>query len=157
MAFELVVEIRKRVSNLRHRWQEEINSYGFSVEILPRFEPDTWQGGFLPIKLVAMPDKYLFGLPKVIQVSGFEVSFTPVSAHFRSAAGRPLAEVILQCYGAACLAVISDGAFHDLQTNESFEGDSAIARADWEIMEYEPYIDEHARVQHEFTNWSDYT
>lgn len=157
MAFELVIEMKTSVTNLRQQWQEEINSHGFSVEILPSLDPDTWQGGFLPIKLVAMPDKYLFGLPKVVQISGFEVSFGPESAHFRSAMGRPVAELILQCYGAASLAVITDGVYHDLQTGESFEGPSAIKRADWEITAYEPYIDQHARAQHEFTKWSDYT
>jgi hypothetical protein len=157
VAFELVVEMKANVKNLRQRWQAEINSHGFSVEILPSFDPDTWKGGFLPIKLVSMPDKYLFGLPKVVQISGFEVSLVSESAHFRSAMGRPLAELILQCYGAASLAVITGGIYHDPQTGESFEGASAINRADWEIMAYEPYIDHHARAQHEFINWSDYT
>jgi hypothetical protein len=157
MAFELVVEMKTAVKNLCQRWQEEINSHGFSVEILPSFDPATWQGGFLPIKLAAMPDKYLFGLPRLIQISGFEVSFGPQSAHFRSAMGRTLAELILQCYGAACLAVITNGVYHDPQTGESFEGASTIDRADGEIMAYEPYIDDHARVQHGFTKWSDYT
>jgi hypothetical protein len=156
MAFDLIVEIKISVKNLRQRWQDEINSHGFSIEILPSFEPDNWQGGFLPIKLVAMPDKYLFGLPKVIQISGFEVSFGSESAHFRSAMGRPLAELILQCYGAASLAVITNGVYHDPQTGESLVCASAIERADCEIMAYEPYIDEHARAQHEFTKWSDY-
>jgi hypothetical protein len=55
------------------------------------------------------------------------------------------------------LAVITDGVYHDPQAGESFEGVSAIKRADWEIMAYEPYIDQHARTQHEFTDWSDYT
>lgn len=157
MAFELVVEMKTGVKNLRQRWEEAINLHGFSVEILPSFDPVMWQGGFLPIKLIAMPDRYQFGLPKVVQISGFEVSFGTESAHLRSAMGRPLAELILQCYGAASLAVITDGVYHDLQTGESFEGVSAIERADWEIMAYEPYIDQHARAQHEFTNWADYT
>lgn len=115
------------------------------------------QGGFLPIKLASFPDKYLFGLPKVVQISGFEVSFGPRSAHFRTAMGRPLAALIVQCFGAATLAVITNGAYHDLQTGESFEGASAIHRADWEIMAYEPYIDDLARAQQKFTKWSDYT
>lgn len=157
MAFELVVEMKAGVEDLRQRWQAEINSHGFSVEILPSFDPATWQGGFLPIKLVSLPDKYLFGLPKIVQISGFEVSFGPESAHFRTAMGRTLAELILQCFGAASLAVITNGVYYDPQTGESFEGVSAINRADWEIKAYEPYIDHRARMQHEFTNWSDYT
>ncbi len=60
MSFELVVEMKSGVKNLRQRWQDEINSQRFSVEILPSFDPAGWQGGFLPIKLTAMPDKYLF-------------------------------------------------------------------------------------------------
>jgi hypothetical protein len=157
MAFELVVEMKTRVKNLRQHWQEEINSHGFCVEILPSFDPETWQGGFLPIKLVSMPDKYLFGLPRVVQISGFEVSFGPESAYFRSAMGRSLAELILQCFGAASLALITNGIYHDPQTGESFEGAPALNRADGEIMAYEPYIDDDARAQHEFTKWSDYT
>ncbi len=157
MAFELVVEMKTSVKNLRQSWQEEINSHGFSVEILPSFDPETWRGGFLPLKLTSMPNKYLFGLPEVIQISGFEFSLGAESAHFRSAMGRPLAELILQCYGAASLAVITNGVYHDPQTGESFNGTSAINRANWEIMAYEPYIDHSARSQHLFTNWSDYT
>src|SRR5262245_968512 len=156
MSFELAVQMKSGVKNLRQRWQGEINSHGFSVEILPSFDPATWQGGFLPIKLVAMPDKYLFGLPKLVQISGFEVSFEPESTHFRTAMGRTLAGLILQCYGAASLAIITDGIYHDPPTGESFEGASAIQRADWEVMAYQPYIDQHARAQHAFTRWSDY-
>jgi hypothetical protein len=156
MAFELVVEMKTIAKNLRQRWQEEIDSHGFCVEILPSVNLATWRGGLLPIKLVSMPDKYLFGLPKVVQISGFEVSFGPNSAHFRTAMGRTLAELILQCYGAATLAVITNGIYHDPQTGESFEGAAAICRADWEIMAYEPYIDDHSRVQREFRGWSDY-
>lgn len=156
MAFELVVEMKTRIKGLRERWQAEINSHGFSIEILPSFDPDSWEGDFLPIKLSAMPDKYLFRMPKVIQISGFEISFGPESAHFRSAMGRPLAELILQCYGAATLAVITHGICYDLQTNASFQGASAIERADWEICAYEPYLDQSAKVQRPFTKWSDY-
>lgn len=156
MAFEIVVETRTSVKNLRLRWQEEINAHGFSIEILPSFNRESWQDRFLPIKLLSMPAKYRFGLPDVVQISGFEVGFGPESAHFRSASGRPLAELVLQCYGAASLAVITDGVYHDPQTGESFEGAAAINRADWEILAYEPYIDHHARVQRAFTRWSDY-
>jgi hypothetical protein len=156
MSFELVVEMKSGVKDLRQSWQDEINSHGFSVEILPSFDPASWQGGFLPMKLIAIPDKYLFGLPKVIQISGFEVDFGPESAHFRTAMGRTIAELILQCYGAACLAVVTKGVYHDPQTGESFEGASAVQRADWEIMAYQPYMDQRARAQHTFTQWSDY-
>jgi hypothetical protein len=156
MSFELIVEIKSGVTNLRQRWQDEINSHGFSVEILPSFDPATWQGGFLPMKLTTIPDKYLLGLPKVIQIAGFEVDLSPESAHFRTVAGRTIAELTLQCYGAACLAVITNGIYHDPQTGESFEGESAIQRADWEVLAYQPYMDQHARAQHAFTQWSDY-
>ena len=157
MAFELVVEMRSVVENLRESWQAEINSNGFVVELLPSFEAATWQGGFLPIKLVKMPDKYLFGLPNVTQISGFEVEFGPESGHFRSATGRTIAELALQCYGAACLAVITGGAYYDLQTGDSFEGVTAIEQADAVILAYEPYMDDAAREQHPFTQWSDYS
>jgi hypothetical protein len=156
MSFELEVEMKNGVRNLRKRWHDEINAHGFSIEILPSFDPANWQGGFLPIKLAAMPDKYLFGLPRVVQISGFEIDFDGESAHFRTASGRTLAELTLQCYGAACLAVITNGVYHDPQAGESFEGASAIERANWEIMAYQPYIDQRARVQHPFTQWSDY-
>lgn len=156
MAFELAVEIRSAVSNLRQRWQDEINSHGFEVEIFPSFDPDNWKGGFLPIKIATMPDKYLFGLPDVNQISGFEVSIYPKSAHFRTAMGRTIAELIMQCYGAASLTVITNGVYRDPQTGESFEGHAAITQADREIMAYEPYIDDYARAQHPFTIWSDY-
>ncbi|MBS0201906.1 MAG: hypothetical protein JSS49_03340 [Planctomycetes bacterium] len=157
MAFELVTEMKTRLTELRLRWQDEINSHGFVVEILPLFDRDTWRGGFLPFKLMALPEKYLFGLTNSVQISGFEVSFASDSAHFRSASGRPIAELILQCYGAASLAVICNGLYHDLQSGHSFEGAAAIKQAHSEIMAYQPYIDQHARVQHPFTKWSDYS
>ena len=50
----------------------------------------------------------------------------------------------------------TSGVYHDPQTGESFEGDSALARAKQEIMDYEPYLDWHVRIQHKFIQWSDY-
>lgn len=82
MSFELTVEMRSGVKDLRQRWQDEINSHGFCIEILPSFNTGSWEGGFLPIKMSAMPDKYLFGLPNVIQISGFELDFGSTTAHF---------------------------------------------------------------------------
>ena len=154
MGFELGVEMKSGVKDLRQRWQDEINSHGFSVELHPSFDVASWRGGFLPIKLTEMPDRYLFGLPRVIQASGFEIKFYPHSAFLRTAAGRTIAELVLQCYGAACLAVITNGVYHDMQTGESFTGQSAIQRADWEIMAYQ--LDQDARTQHAFNQWSGY-
>jgi hypothetical protein len=159
MSFDLVVEMTNTTSlpSLRQQWQAELVSHGFVVELLPSFHPGTWHGGFLPIKLISLPEKYLFGLPSIVQISGFEVSFAPSSAHFRSASGRPIAELALQCYGAATLAVITDGAYHDVQTNESYDSKSAIAQAHREIMDYQPFLDSYAKMQHPFTTWSDFT
>lgn len=153
MAFELIVEMRTPVRDLRARWQLELLAHGLHVEIFPGLEPDTWQGGFLPFKLEPLPDRYRFDMLGVVQLSGFEVDFSPGVAHFRSAAGRSIAELVLTCYGAACLAIITGGAYHDPQTGEAFEGRAAIDRAHWEILAYEPYMKHHARIQHPFIGW----
>jgi hypothetical protein len=157
MAFELSVLMRARVDDLRSRWQDEINAQGFHVEIMPSFRHEKWAGGFLPIKIVSMPQAYLFGLQNVTQLSGFEVDFQPQSAHFRSGMGRTVAELVMQCYGAATLAVITNGVYHDPQTGDSFEGAAALERAHLEILDYAPYIDDRSKRQHAFTRWSDYT
>jgi hypothetical protein len=157
MAFELTVEYESPITELKPRLEAELLTQGISVEICPGFTPDKWRGGFLPMKLLNLPDHYLFGLGRLVQISGFEVSFTDSSAHFRSAMGRPIAELILLCHSAAALAVISNGVYHDPQTGEAIPANKAVARAKQEILAYVPYLDERARTQHPFTQWSDYT
>jgi hypothetical protein len=156
MAFEIAVEYESIPQNLREDWENAFHDIGITLEIWPGFSPNTWNGGLLPIKLVKLPEKYLFGLENVVQMSGFEVDFDSKSAHFRTATGRTIAALILQCYGAALFANIGNGQYYDVQTDESFMGDDAIQRAHDEIMAYLPYMDKCARMQYAFTNWPNY-
>ena len=156
MSFDLVVNMKDPVRELRDAWQRAINAQGFEVEILPGFDPDDWGGGFLPIKLVSQPTEFLFGLPQIVQVSGFEVGFSPNEARFRTASSRTISELTLQCYGAATLAELTNGTYFDPQEGATFSGESAIQRARAEVLGYEPYLDAKARRQHRFTDWKDY-
>ena len=156
MSFELTVAYDSQPDDLKAKWEEELKKLGIIVEICPDFDSSNWQGGFLPMKLVKLPEQYHFGLTEVIQVSGFEVDFTDVSAHFRTSMGRTIAELILQCTCAGTLAVITGGTYFDPQTGNSFEGSEAIARAHQEILDHEPYLDNYSKTQHTFSDWSDY-
>ncbi len=156
MAFELTVEFGNRPLDLRDEWTTHFADQGIRLEIRPGFEFQTWSGGFLPMKLESLPQEYLFGLQNVVQISGFEVYFGEDSARFRSAMMRPIAELILQCFGAATLCIITNGTYHDPQTGEAIKADGVIERAKQEIQAYRPYIDEHSKIQHEFTEWADY-
>ncbi len=157
MSFELVVEYRQPIANMKVGLEAELLAQGLQVEICPGFSPAEWGGGFLPVKLMRLPGEYLFGLPQVVQISGFEADFTDVSAHLRTAMGRTIAELILQCHSAAALAVLSKGVYHDVQTSEAVPPDKAVARAKLEVFAYAPYLDDQAKTQHPFTLWSDYT
>ncbi len=156
MAFELTVQYGNPITKMKQLLEAELLGQGISVEIWPGFEPRDWGGGFLPIKLVNLPNEYLFGLNQVVQISGFEVNFTDCYAHLRSAMGRPIAELILTCHAAAALAVISNGVYHDLQAGEAIPANKAVARAKQEVLAYVPFLDRRAKVQHPFTKWSDY-
>lgn len=156
MAFELFVTCETIPANLAEVWEKELSAKGIVVEVLPGFLPSEWAGGFLPIKLIELPESYRFRLPSIVQISGFEVGFTLNSAHFRTAMGRTIAELILQCSCTAILAAITGGMYIDPQTDKIYEGERALKRAHDEIMEYEPYMDDASRTQHGFTRWSDY-
>jgi hypothetical protein len=157
MSFELAVEYRQPIADVKAGLEAELMAQGIHVEVCPSFSPADWSGGFLPIKLTRLPDEYLLGLPQVVQVSGFEATFSDISAHLRTTMGRTIAELILQCHSAAALAVLSKGVYHDLQTSEAVPADSAVARARQEVFAYVPHLNDEAKTQHPFTQWRDYT
>ena len=156
MAFELSVALTKSLENEKQNIENEFSKLGFKLELCPDFELKTWEGGFLPIKLIELPQQYLFNLSQIIQISGFELYYEDQHASLRTAMGRTIAELILQCYFAAIMTYLSEGTYIDPQTGNAFEGKDALKRAHEEIMEYEEFIDDSSKKQHTFTKWGDY-
>jgi len=149
MAFELSAALSKSIEN-------EFAKLGIKLEICPGFELESWEGGFLPIRLIELPQEYLFNLPQLIQISGFELYYDQGHASSRTTMGRTIAELILQCYFTAILTLLSEGTYIDPQTGDTYEGREALKRAHEEIMEYEEFLDESSKKQHPFTRWEDY-
>jgi hypothetical protein len=84
---------------------------GVEVEIYPSFQSSTWEGGFLPMKVLAMPQEYIGCLVRAPALSGFEVDFADHTASFRSPASRTTTEFALLCLSAAAMAKITGGRF----------------------------------------------
>ncbi len=112
--------MKSSVNNLRQRWQDEINSQGFTVEIFSEFDRATGKEAIYPSSSSRCPTSICFGLAKVIQISGFEVDFERSPA-IPKCNGRPLAEFDPSVLRRGSLAVITNGVYYDLQTGESFE------------------------------------
>ena len=154
MAFELIVSLPPDTSDLVPRLESQLQQTGIVAEIYPSFDLATWGGGCVPIRLCSLPTRYLFGLAQVEQIVAIEFYRGNCEVTLRTAMGRTIAELILQCHLAAALAVITGGKLFDPQEGEEFTGQAAVNRADFEIARYE--LDVAARVQHRFTRWEDY-
>ena len=86
-----------------------LRRHGVEVEIYPSFDVGTWQGGFLPMKVLAMPLEYIGCALQSPALSGFEVDFGPKRASFRSPACRTTTEFSLLSLSAAAIAEITGG------------------------------------------------
>lgn len=154
MSFDLVVSMPSRPADLREAWEREFAALGFAVEIYPRFDPDTWKGGFLPFRVVNAPPQ-LIGVELHEQVvSGFEISFGPESAHLRTAAGRTTTEFALQCFGAAILAKMSGGQYFDDQNGLACNAVDAFHAAMKEVKLYLRSARTEELAQHPFPGWA---
>lgn len=160
MGFELSVAGRAPTPDLAQRWQTSLAAYGLLCEFHPDFSFGMWSGGFLPIKLSVVPNSFpladRYGTDPV--VCGFEFSehANSDSHHpteppelferlqdairlyeFRTAMGRNVGDLRLQCFGAAALAELTGGVVYDPQQGQYFFGAEAVANAAREADEYE--------------------
>ena len=71
---------------------------GFDVEIYPNFSPDSWGGGFLPFRVAAAPAEFVGLHLCAPAVSGFEIEFTPESAHQTVEEAQLFIEAVHSCY-----------------------------------------------------------
>lgn len=145
-------------------WREALTPHGLTVEVYPGFNAATWQGGCVPFRVVAVegafPAAHRYG--QVPVVAGFEVAFLPVdadelndllseapaelrdrlrattiAAHFRTAMGRTVADLRLQCFGAATLAEMTGGVLLDPQEGRYYSGRDALGYAARESEAFE--------------------
>ena len=164
MSFDLTVYAPAWPDDPARVWQESLARHGLVVEVLPGFSPGRWRGGFLPFKLLVTPGSFAaagrYGQEAVR--AGFEIDFqvespadleamasraSPMvaavyrksrqSAYLSTSMGRTVADLRLQCFAAATLAVASGGVVSDGQQGEAFVGDAAIQNAAREADAYE--------------------
>jgi hypothetical protein len=95
--------------NLASKISELLRSIGVIIEIYPRFIPAEWVGGFLPIKVIAMP-RSLIGVPFSSDIiSGVELYFDDGVASLCSPASRSVADHTLFCLVAEAIARVTNG------------------------------------------------
>lgn len=154
MSFELSVHGKKPFpSDLKNQWEARLQNLGAMIEIHPSFAPGTWKGGFLPMKVSAMPDVLIGVALRPPALSGFEVSFSGSTSDFRSALGRTSTEFALLCLCAAELAYITEGLLFDGQAGASVGGDKALAYARDEVRKYLGTVGARELRQYPFTAW----
>jgi hypothetical protein len=151
MSFELTVVPNRVPPDLGSRWQQALEAAGLRCEFHPTFRGAVWPGGYLPIKVTAVAadsfpeaSRYSESTPFIC---GFELDISagesegsaPESRLFvlRTAMGRSVADLRLQWFGAATLAILTGGEVEDPQRGENFPTDAALVQAAREADEYE--------------------
>ena len=69
-----------------------LRGVGAEIEIYPRFSPATWEGGFLPIKVLSLPEQLAGLLRSSPVLSGAEIDFDEGVASLRSPASRSVVD-----------------------------------------------------------------
>jgi hypothetical protein len=161
VSFSLEVFATVLPEDLWSTWAAALSDYGLVVERHPGFSPEKWRGGWAPFKLVVRhvsdgDQRY----PGSAIAAGFEFDVGPnedgddlasqapatisplISGartvfHFSTPAARTVADLRLQCMGAATLAAITNGAVYDPQQDAFFAGEAALANARREFEQYE--------------------
>ena len=160
MSFDIVVEHRALPGGLRASWQSSLAREGFEVEICPDFQPATWEGGFLPMKVISAPEA-LIGLPlDETTVSGCEVRFDEGEggkrvAAFRFGDGGPTTEHAIVCMAAALLAELTNGTYVDPQAGTETPGREAVAAAKATIGAFLENAGPEQFVHHAFPGWAE--
>ena len=154
MGFDLTVSTPARPANLKELWEREFAAIGFEVEIYPGFSPDSWDGGFLPFRVVAAPEEYIGLKLSETALSGFEIDFSPDSAWIHTSMGRTTTEFALQCLGAALLAKLCGGEYFDGQNGLECAGVNALEAVKKEIAAYLPHARKHGGLtSYPFPGW----
>ncbi len=153
MSFDLAVFAQRVPQDLIPAWTQALAAHGLTVEFHPSFDGHVWGGGFLPIMVTsiapgAFPAAHRYSAPPF--VCGFELTVSDLEAssghpggvpgryfELRTALGRSVADLRLQCFAAATLAIVTGGTVEDPQQDASFEGQEAIRNAAREADEYE--------------------
>jgi hypothetical protein len=156
MAFDLNVHLERLPDALKELWEQAFRAHGVELEIWPSFQPATWQGGFLPMRLRGAPAE-LVGVPiSEDAAAGIEVWFDESGAYFRSAAGRTTTEFALQCLGAALLAELGNGSYFDPQAGETHASADAVAAARREIESFVAGAEDEELLVQPFPGWAAY-
>ena len=154
MSFDLVVSMPSRPDKLRWSWEREFAALGFDVEIYPGFDPQTWKGGMLPIRVTKAPRELIGVDIDEPVISGFEIDFEIESAHLRTAAGRTTVEFALQCLGAAILTKLSDGEYIDDQNGIVCKATDAFVAAAKETRYYLSTAGAEELAKYPFPGWA---
>lgn len=168
MSFSLSVFAGGVPEDLKSRWERSLADYGLRVEFLPEFDPEHWPGGMLPAKLEVQPGAFRtaghYGPGPLI--AGFEFDIMEADPEhiellaqeasteiqqrlgtarkhffFNTAAGRSAADLRMQYFAAAVLAILSHGVLVDCQDDRYLVGDAAIEAAYAEAA----FFDSHER------------
>lgn len=151
MGFELTVVPKSVPADLRSRWQEALEEAGITCEFHPSFQGTDWRGGYLAIKVTGVAHdsfaevwRYEASVPFIC---GFELDISAGESEeggpesrlfvFRTGTGRSVADLRLQWFGAATLAILTGGEVEDPQRGENFDPDAALVQAAREADEYE--------------------
>ncbi len=153
MGFELTVVPDKVPPDLRSRWQQALQEAGLTCEFHPSFQGADWPGGYLAIKVTGIgPDSFAAAWrydESMPFICGFELEVSAADDAggnagsdtrlfvFRTGTGRSVADLRLQWFGAATLALLTEGEVEDPQRGELFRGGMALAQATREADEYE--------------------
>ena len=156
MGFSLEVLTGAVSPAITQAWIAGLVRHGLKVEAHPRFSFERWRGGWAPFQCsIERP-----GYPTAPISAGFELDIGPNAEaevlaarapeylqrfvseasrvfHFSTAAGRTVADLRLQVFGAAVLAELADGVVYDPQRDEFFAGPAAIQNAFREAESFE--------------------
>jgi hypothetical protein len=154
MAFELSVQSPNAFpKDLKTKWEAWLAKLDVEVEIHPSFDPASWTGGFLPMKVSKISDS-LIGTPlRPPALSGFEVYFNRNTANFRSAMGRTSTEFALLCLCAAGLANAVEGSLIDPQAGTSISASEALTHVQSEINQFVKSARSRDLRQYPFSEW----
>ena len=178
MSFELAVAVPLHEENVVPRWQVELRRHGLDCEFFPGFTLHSWAGGHLPARLAingtaSFPFASRYGTAPIL--AGFELDkseygptgltrvlpralqrFPKRGLHvgFRTAMGRSVADLRLQCMAAATLAALLGGIYSDPQSGLNLSAADAIpvALAEADQFEANP-ADPRAWNLVPFTSW----
>jgi hypothetical protein len=166
MSFSLHVLAQRLPEDFVSRWKESLANYGLHCEFPPGLSLGEWRGGYLPVKLDVDPNAFpsagRYGAQSLL--AGFELDLSGTASGWEALElparlsermrqverefflethlGRTVADLRLQCFAAATLAIITDGVLYDGQQGVYYFGEEGIEAAAREAGEYENNLSE---------------